>query len=123
MANQKQLVMEEDLKKIIYETIDNRKDDVNLISQEIWKNSQSDLEKHFAHQLLTTFLKKEGFEVRKSYHLETVSTARYGNRAKGGVKIGILCDYDVLPVVGRACGRKLIAEAVELHLVRTYCCL
>ena len=62
------------------------------------------------HQLLTTFL-KEGFEVCKSYSLETAFTARYGNRAKGGVKIGILYEYDALPVICHACGYNLIAEA------------
>lgn len=110
LAIQKQLVIEEDVKKIICKTIDNRKDDLNLISQEIWKNSELDLEEHFAHQLLTTFLEKEGFEVCKSYPLETAFTARYGNRAEGSVKIGILCEYHALPLVGHACENNLIAE-------------
>lgn len=67
------------------------------------------MEEHFAHQLLTTFLEK-GFEVCKSYPLETAFTARYGNRAEGW-KIGILCEYHVLPLVGHACEHNLIAEA------------
>ena len=111
MRTLKQLVMEEDLKKIICETIDNRKDDLNHISQEIWKNPELKFEEHFAHELLTTFLETEGFEVHKSYPLETAFIARYGNKAKDSMKIGILCEYDALPVLGHACGHNLIAEA------------
>lgn len=103
--------MIENLKKVVCNTIDNRKDDLNHISQEIWKNPELNYEERFAHKLLTTFLEKEGFEVRKSFPLETSFIARYGCKENDCLKIGILCEYDALPNIGHACGHNLIAEA------------
>ena len=91
--------------------IDSRKDDLNHISQEIWKNPELNFEEHFAHQLLTTFLENHGFEVCKSFPLETSFMARYGNKKEDSMKIGIICEYDALPGIGHACGHNLIAEA------------
>ena len=103
--------MEKDLKTIICKAIDNRKDDLNHISQEIWKNPELNFKEHFAHQLLTTFLENEGFKVDKSYPIETAFVAKYANKIKESVKIGIICEYDALPGIGHACGHNLIAEA------------
>ena len=103
--------MLEDLKKTVCVTIDNRKDELNHISQEIWKNPELNFEERFAHKVLTEFLEKEGFEVHKSYPLQTSFIARYGNKEKSCMKIGIICEYDALPGIGHACGHNLIAEA------------
>ena len=105
------LIMLEDLKKTVCVTIDNRKDELNHISQEIWKNPELNFEERFAHKVLTEFLEKEGFEVHKSYPLQTSFIARYGNKEKSCMKIGIICEYDALPGIGHACGHNLIAEA------------
>ncbi|XP_057313982.1 xaa-Arg dipeptidase-like [Hydractinia symbiolongicarpus] len=91
------------------EEIDARSSELNSIGQEIWKNPELGYEEFAAHELLTTFLEKEGFNVSKKTPLETSFIARYGNSE--GLKIGILCEYDALPGVGHACGHNLIAEA------------
>ena len=101
--------MIEELKKIACNAIDGKKVELNEISQEIWKNPELNFKEFKAHALLTSYLEKEGFEVAKSFPLETSFVAQYGK--KNGVKVGVLCEYDALPGVGHACGHNLIAEA------------
>ena len=97
------------LKNVACKYIDDKKDDLNHISQEIWKNPELNFEEYAAHELLTSYLEKEGFDVLKKTPLETSFIARYGD--SNGLKIGICCEYDALPGVGHACGHNLIAEA------------
>jgi len=101
--------MATELKALVCKTIDDRSSDLNKISQEIWNNPELCYNEHFAHELLTTFLEKEGFEVNKKTPLETSFIARYG--CGSGLKIGVICEYDALPGIGHACGHNLIAEA------------
>ena len=101
--------MLEELKFLICSTIDGRASDLNEISQSIWKNPELADEEHHAHELLTTFLEKEGFKVSRKTPLDTSFIARFGNPS--GLKVGVLCEYDALPGVGHACGHNLIAEA------------
>ena len=101
--------MASDLKSIICSTIDARSSDLNDISQSIWNKPELCFEEHHAHDLLTSFLEKEGFKVDRKTPLETSFIARYGDTS--GLKIGVICEYDALPGVGHACGHNLIAEA------------
>ena len=98
-----------DLKSLISSTIDGRSSDLNAISESIWKNPELCYEEFHAHQLLTTFLQKEGFAVSAKTPLETSFVARFGDSE--GLKVGVCCEYDALPGVGHACGHNLIAEA------------
>merc|ERR1712025_1063870 len=41
--------------------------------------------------------------------LATSFIARFGR--KGGVSVGVICEYDALPGIGHACGHNLIAQA------------
>ena len=99
------------LKKLACETIDKREEDLKKLSTEIWNHPELGLEEYFAHELLTTFLRNEGLEVRQKYPLETSFVAKYGEDQKDSLKIGICCEYDALPGIGHACGHNLIAEA------------
>ena len=103
--------MKENFKKTICETIDSHKDDLNHMCQEISKNPELNFEEHFAYQLLTTLSENGGFEVCKSFPIETSFIARYGNKKEDSMKIDIICEYDALPGIGHACGHNLIAEA------------
>jgi metal-dependent amidase/aminoacylase/carboxypeptidase family protein len=78
-----------------------------------------------AHDVLTAFMSKHGFEVTKHYHLETAWRATFSH-GEGGRTIGVnsevgvsrtslqlvtgfLCQMDALPGIGHACGHNLIA--------------
>ena len=99
----------EKLKLVICQTIDKRLDSLNEISEQIWNHPQLCFEEVFAHDFLTDFLEKEGFEVSKRTPIETSFIAKYGNN--DGIKVGVLLEYDALPGIGHACGHNLIAEA------------
>ena len=101
--------MTHELKNLACSTIDARSSDLNEISQSIWKNPELGFEEFHAHELLTSFLEKEGFKVARKTPLETAFIARFGDSS--GLKIGVLCEYDALPGIGHACGHNLIAEA------------
>jgi len=102
-------IMASDLKPLICSTIDRRSSDLNDISQSIWSKPELNYEEHHAHQVLTSFLEKEGFKVDRKTPLETSFIARYGDNS--GLKVGVCCEYDALPGIGHACGHNLIAEA------------
>uniref|UniRef100_A0A7M5XFK9 Peptidase M20 domain-containing protein 2 n=1 Tax=Clytia hemisphaerica TaxID=252671 RepID=A0A7M5XFK9_9CNID len=104
------MALVETLKKVVDKTIENRKNDLNDISQEIWKNPELSFNEVKAHECLTNFLEKEGFTVSRKTPLETSFVAKYGD-CTGGIKVGVICEYDALPKIGHACGHNLIAEA------------
>lgn len=95
---------------LVDKTIDNRREALNTISQEIWKNPELNFSEHHAHNLLCDFLEQEGFNVSRSTPLQTSFIARYSIGGEG-LKVGVLCEYDALPGIGHACGHNLIAEA------------
>ena len=63
-----------------------------------------------AHDVLTAFMTKQGFEVTQHYLMDTAWIARY-THGKGGRTIGVNSEMDALPGVGHACGHNLIAIA------------
>lgn len=93
--------------------IDNNSGILNELSQTIWKNPELAFKEFHAHDKLTKFLDNSGFQVEKSFKLETAFRATYStndNVAEPHPNIAFLCEYDALPGIGHACGHNLIAE-------------
>ena len=63
-----------------------------------------------AHDVLTAFMSKQGFEVTPHHLMDTAWVARY-THGHGGRTIGVNSEMDALPGVGHACGHNLIAIA------------
>jgi len=63
-----------------------------------------------AHDVLTAFMERHGWDVKRHHHLDTawVATFSHGN---GGRVLGVNSEMDALPGVGHACGHNLIAIA------------
>ena len=80
------------------------------LNQEIWKNPELCYKEKHAHDVLTGYLEKKGFEVSRKHTLDTAFRAVSGN-GNAGLTVGVMCEYDALPNVGHACGHNLIAEA------------
>ncbi|XP_046561906.1 peptidase M20 domain-containing protein 2-like [Haliotis rubra] len=97
------------MKETACEEIDRYAADLNEISQAIWKTPELYYEEVSAHQVLTDFLEKHGFEVERKYKLDTAFRAVFGKDGTGP-HVTILCEYDALPEIGHACGHNLIAE-------------
>ena len=95
--------------EVAVKTIDSNKDDLQTLSNEIWRNPELGFKEHKAHQLLTDFLEKKGFSVERGYcDMSTAFCATFGS---GGANVCVICEYDALPEIGHACGHNLIAEA------------
>jgi hypothetical protein len=79
-----------------------------------WFESSSPLNSHphpsHAHDVLTSFMSKHGFEVTSRYLLDTAWKAEYSH-GQGGRTIGVNSEMDALPGIGHACGHNLIAIA------------
>ncbi|RDD41801.1 Peptidase M20 domain-containing protein 2 [Trichoplax sp. H2] len=100
----------EELKKIAIQAIDDKDRQLFDVNQQIHKNPELSFEEFKAHDVLTNFLEKEGFQVDRGYFMPTAFRAVF-SRGKKGPKMCVLCEYDALPEIGHACGHNLIAEA------------
>ena len=89
--------------------IDSNKDNLQALSEEIWRNPELNFKENNSHQLLTDFLEKKGFSVERGYC--GISTAFRATFGSGGPNVCVICEYDALPEIGHACGHNLIAEA------------
>ncbi|KAF7800224.1 hypothetical protein EIP86_011471 [Pleurotus ostreatoroseus] len=96
--------------KIIESSIDKLSEELRGLSLDIAAHPELRFEEHHAHDVLTDFVEKQGFEVTRHYLLPTAWVARYTN-GSGGRTIGVNSEMDALPGVGHACGHNLIAIA------------
>ncbi|KAJ7084014.1 hypothetical protein B0H15DRAFT_849748 [Mycena belliarum] len=103
-------VYREDILRTIEETIAALDGELRQLSMEIHDHPELAYQERHAHDVLTTFMARHGFEVEPHYHLETAWLASY-EHGTGGRTIGINSEMDALPGVGHACGHNLIAIA------------
>ncbi|KAI0357818.1 hypothetical protein OH77DRAFT_1303139 [Trametes cingulata] len=82
--------------------------DLRELSRELHDRPETRFEEFHAHDVLTTFMGKQGFKVTKQYLLETAWSAEYSH-GSGGRTLGVNSEMDALPGIGHACGHNLIA--------------
>ncbi|GLB39888.1 putative peptidase dimerisation domain containing protein [Lyophyllum shimeji] len=97
-----------DILENIEATIKELDSELRELSLDIHSHPEIRFEERHAHDVLTAFMEKHGFEVTKNYHLETAWLATF-THGEGGRTIGINSEMDALPGVGHACGHNLIA--------------
>ncbi|GBM33824.1 Peptidase M20 domain-containing protein 2 [Araneus ventricosus] len=97
--------------EIVCAKIEDKKEFLNSISQEIWKMPELQFKEVQAHAVLTCALKRCGFQVQKHYFMPTAFRAEFCPKKDVGPTVAILLEYDALPEIGHACGHNLIAEA------------
>lgn len=94
--------------------IDESKEKLRMLSQDIWSCPELAYEEHKAHDRLVQFFSQEtGWKVQSHYKLQTAFRATWGpesSEQSDVVNVGFLCEYDALPGIGHACGHNLIAE-------------
>ena len=103
---------EEKLKQIACEAIDAQISHLKCLSRDIWNHPELCYEEKYAHKRITDFLEERGFNVERSFKIETAFRARPRDvQSKGGEgpNVAVLCEYDALPEIGHACGHNLIA--------------
>ena len=97
------------LKERLRAEVEARADRLIELSHEIHEHPETNYEEHFAHDLLTGELEREGLRVdRSAYGVDTAFAARAG---EAGPTIAVLLEYDALPGLGHACGHNIIATA------------
>ena len=97
------------LKQKAKEAIDVHSSELYDLNKSIWENPELCFKETRAHDRLTEFLAKRGFDVTPHYTLDTAFRAECGE--DGGITVGLISEYDALPEVGHACGHNLIAES------------
>ncbi|KAH9848672.1 hypothetical protein C2E23DRAFT_738932 [Lenzites betulinus] len=82
--------------------------DLYNLSRDIHEHPETRFEERHAHDVLTAFMEKQGFQVTRKYLLETAWVAKY-SRGSGGRVLGVNSEMDALPGIGHACGHNMIA--------------
>jgi len=99
----------EALKEAVCSRIDELADQLIDASHQIHAHPELNFQEHFAHDLLTGLLERNGVApTRHAYDLETAFDSSVGT---SGATIAVLCEYDALPGVGHACGHNIIGTA------------
>lgn len=88
--------------------IDSASAELNALSHDLWSHPETPYNEFHAHDLLTTFLEHNGFEVERNFILPTAFRATYGY--DGGRAVAVLAEYDAHPIMGHASGHNLVAE-------------
>ncbi|KAG8922621.1 hypothetical protein FRC02_011741 [Tulasnella sp. 418] len=93
----------------IEERIDELSDELRELSLKIHDHPELGFEEKYAHDTMTEFMEKHGFEVTRHYGgLETAWKAEL-QVGSGGRVLGFNSEMDALPGIGHACGHNLIA--------------
>jgi amidohydrolase len=107
------------LKSEVKYLVDLNRADLVALSLKIHDNPELGFQEKKASGWLTTFLKKNGFEVEKGAGgLPTAFKAKYGN---GSPAIALLAEYDALPGIGHACGHNIIAVSAVGAAIASKC--
>ena len=99
------------LKKIVKETVDEKRPVLEDIARYLYENPELGSEEFKAFEKITKVLETHGFDVKKGvYDMPTAFVASF--KGKGdGPKVAVLAEYDALPGVGHGCGHDLIAAS------------
>ncbi|THH27187.1 hypothetical protein EUX98_g7001 [Antrodiella citrinella] len=99
-----------DLFEIIQSHVDSMEESLKALSLDISDHPELKFEEYRTHDVLTEYMEKQGFAVKRQYVLPTGWEARF-THGTGGRTIGVNSEMDALPGVGHACGHNLIAIA------------
>ncbi|KAL0961090.1 hypothetical protein HGRIS_006072 [Hohenbuehelia grisea] len=96
-----------DVLETIQERLAEMDEELRALSLDIHEHPELAFKESYAHDTMTAFMAKHGFEITRNYHLETAWKATFSH-GKGGNTVGINSEMDALPGVGHACGHNLI---------------
>ncbi|MGI6215486.1 MAG: M20 family metallopeptidase [Christensenellales bacterium] len=95
-----------EFKKSIDNTIESVKNQLFEMADSIFDNPETSFKETYASKLLSDAFKEKGFDVKLGLgSLNTAFRAEY-KQGEGGPKIGLLCEYDALPM-GHACAHHM----------------
>lgn len=96
------------IKDHIHHSLKTALPEIKSIVTQLYQHPEIGGEEKFASALLTSFLRKNGFDVEENYHgINYAFRASYYS-GKAGPSIAIFAEYDALPSIGHGCGHNLI---------------
>ncbi|MDT3843532.1 MAG: M20 family metallopeptidase [Bacillota bacterium] len=98
----------EEGKEQLFELIENQKEVLFYMNDEIHDHPEYDGEEYFASEMLENYLEQNGFTVEKGVVPDYPTSFRaVYKHGEGGPKLGILTEYDALRGLGHGCGHNL----------------
>ncbi|KAI0249794.1 hypothetical protein BJV78DRAFT_642956 [Lactifluus subvellereus] len=98
----------------IYDTISRKisslDQELRSLSLDVHGHPELQFQEKYAHDVLTAFMEKHGWNVERQFHLDTAWVATFSH-GDGGRVLGVNSEMDALPGIGHACGHNLIAIA------------
>ncbi|KAM0249489.1 hypothetical protein ACHAQJ_009037 [Trichoderma viride] len=99
----------EQARELVNTHLDEVSSELRTVNKAIHDNPELAYKEFHAHDTITSFLEKQGFDVkRKTWGLDTSFEATIGS---GGRQVVVCCEYDALPDIGHGCGHNLIATS------------
>ncbi len=77
----------------------------------IFNHPETCFNERFAAEKLTSWLRDEGFEIKKPYAGLATAFLALHKTASNDPKVALIAEYDALPHLGHACGHSLIAAS------------
>ncbi len=99
-------------KELLFQNVEKRREDLCSLSDQIYDFQEISMEEFQSSALLVKYLREHGFEVETGIAgLETAFRAVY-RQGSGGVRIGLLAEYDALEGMGHGCGHHMQGPSV-----------
>lgn len=100
------------MKTKVFENIENQKNTLIEMADTIFDKPELAFNEHFVSKYLEDYLENNGFNVIRGLgELDTAFKATYGEQKEGAYNVGLLCEYDALPM-GHGCGHHMQGPAI-----------
>lgn len=94
-------------KNDLYQWIEQQKDVLSAMADDIFDHPECDGKEYHAAGLLEDYLERQGFSVERGLGQWPTAFRAVWGQATGGPRIGLLCEYDALENLGHGCGHHL----------------
>ena len=95
------------MKETLYRLLEEKRSELTQMSDAIFDDPEYDGEEYHASALLTDYLERNGFTVERGIAGWPTAFRAVYRKGSGGVRIGLLCEYDALRQLGHGCGHHM----------------
>ena len=95
------------MKNRLFDILEQKRTTLVEMSDYIFDNPEYDGEEYKAAALLTGYLEENGFIVERGIAGWDTSFRAVYRKGNGGVRIGLICEYDALKGLGHGCGHHM----------------
>ena len=95
------------MKNKLYQLIEEQRQKMIVMADEIHDNPEYDGEEYEAAAMLSGYLEENGFALERGLVQWPTAFRAVWRQGEGGPRIGLLCEYDALKGLGHGCGHHL----------------